>query len=152
MMPLNSTYRHVLSLALFLCLALGIFTGCDAIETESAVPGVRRAPISKMRHAHLFGEPGAAKVLERYAEFSAYTEFVMGFSATGQLDPLKVLERYDQEAGVTVKRLFTKSVKGLAVHIEADQLEHILGLTPSTTTGLAARPTRCRTPSNWYLA
>ncbi|MDX1532240.1 MAG: S8 family serine peptidase [Rhodothermales bacterium] len=115
---------------LFLCLALsaGVLAGCDTIETEPAATGERAAPASKMRHAHLFGAPGSGKVLERFEEFSAHTEFVMGFSFTGQLDPLKVLERYDQEDGVSVKRLFRKSVKGLAVHIDADRLEYILGL------------------------
>ena len=113
-----------------LCLALaaGVLAGCDTIETEPAATGERAAPTSKMRHAHLFGAPGSGKVLERFEEFSAHTEFVMGFSLTGQLDPLKVLERYDQEDGVSVKRLFRKSVKGLTVHIDSDKLEYILGL------------------------
>lgn len=101
-----------------------IIVGCQESLTNQ-VPEPATAP-TKMRQAHLFGTVDAAgKILERYAELVTYTEFVAAFSTT-VLDMQRVLERYEDFSGATIKQSYEKAFKGFAIHVDAAQVPAFL--------------------------
>jgi subtilisin family serine protease len=113
-------------------LSPSLLQGCDGITSanEPESSGVETNLTSKMRHAHLLPSTagdGAGKVLDRYAELSTSTEFIMGFSTT-VLNPQGVLDRYSQEPGVQIKKILKQSIYGFAVHIDANQLDRLLAI------------------------
>ncbi len=104
--------------ALLVAIVAGLLSGCgDAIFSETEVDTTQVTQFSKLRHDHLLRAKflSRTKVLERYAELAATNDFVLGTSGT-VLDMNKVLERYENLTGVTVKRKYRKVFKGFAAH------------------------------------
>ncbi len=99
-----------------------LLSGCadGLIGQEEVVPAEQQRE-GKLRHAHLLqrgdGE-GANKVLERYGSLVTATEFVVKMTASSALSASKVLERYSNEPGVTVKRSFRRAYRGFAIHVD----------------------------------
>jgi subtilisin family serine protease len=117
-----------------LALGLGLLTGCTdqmLTETPSSPEATSDAPTasdSKLRHAHLFSRTsdGASKrILERYEDISTDTEFILGLFDT-TLDPQRVLERYENAPGITVKRIFEAATSGFSVHVDANKVKKFL--------------------------
>jgi subtilisin family serine protease len=118
-----------------LALGLGLLTGCTdqmLTETPSSPEATSDAPAasdSKLRHAHLFSRTsdGASKrILERYEDISTDTEFILGLFDT-TLDPQRVLERYEDAPGITVKRVFEAATSGFSVHVDESEVDNFLG-------------------------
>ncbi len=113
----------------FLLAATLFITGCADVVTDAEAlddaPHTGQATPSKMRHAHLFA--GAGKVLDRYAELSATTEFILGVSDP-VLDLYRVIDRYDNEPGVTIKRTYRKVYRGFAMHVDEAFVPALLNL------------------------
>ncbi len=112
------------ALVLILLLAL---TGCtDAVTSPEAAQVEETSRHAKLRHAHLLKtDDGAGKVLERYAELLKETEFIVGIDPL-VLDMQRVLERYENLPGVTLKRSFSRVFKGFAMHVHKSKVRAVL--------------------------
>ncbi|NBB75478.1 MAG: S8 family serine peptidase [Bacteroidetes bacterium] len=116
-----------------LALGLGLLTGCtDSLLTapptmESTEPAAEAPDANKLRYAHLMkGANGANKrVLERYEDLLTDTDFILGLSDT-VLEPQRVLERYDDESDITVRRSFEAAQRGFSVRIKEGELDDFL--------------------------
>ncbi len=128
--PLTNKWLS-LAIVTLLFLSPAILQGCDGLVAENEDPKLDQTPTttSKLRHTHLLGaaDSTAGKVLDRYAELSTSTEFILGFSDT-VVDVQKVLDRYNLIYGVDIKRLLKKSINGFAMHIHPDMLPLVLGI------------------------
>ena len=115
-------------------LALALLTGCtDGMLTEpQPVESIADEPAtndSKLRYAHLLrsSTPNrtSKRVLERYEDIATDTDFIVGMSDT-VLDPMRVLERYEELGDITVKRSFESTYSGFSVHVKRNALDDFL--------------------------
>ena len=107
-----------------------ILSGCaDNALTEQDAEALAQTPrSSKMRHAHLFGQSdGAGKLVARFEDLVTHTEFIVAADDI-VLDMDRLVQRYQDETGVTIKRIYRRAFKGLAMHVDDDEVERLLNL------------------------
>ncbi len=97
-----------------------VFAGCGDSPFASLETDVSANAPSKMRQSHLYStaeDIRSGKVLERFAQLVASNDFVLSTSGV-ELEMAKVLERYQNLDGVTVKGAFSRAFVGFAVHVD----------------------------------
>lgn len=115
-------------LAATVAFALFGLTGCDAVTSPEAGPSETVDKPSKMRHAHLYAyNDGTGKLVQRYEDLVTHTEFIVAADET-VLDINRLVQRYAEEEGVTIKRTYKKAFRGFAMHVDEANVPDVLDL------------------------